>query len=353
MADGALDRIERAFRAATADGRPVALHVRRGDEVVVDLADGIAPDGQAFTTSRAVLLYSAVKPVVAVTGLLAVADGLLELDAPVARWWPSFATAGKGDVTVAQALGHAAAVPGWSGGLELVELLDWDLACARLAAEPPRWPPGEPGEHVLTYGHLVGELVRRATGDVLADRWRDALEAPRGIAVALRPGTGEAAPAPVDDPGGAFLAAYRDGTGGTAAARLLRQPVEVCDADVVNGPAFRAAQVPAIAGYGSAEGLARLWSWWTGPEAGVRLGEALREASLTAHASGVDHVLERPVAWGLGPQLDPDGTVGMGGIGGCAGWASRRTGVAVGLTTTRLGWSPALEALDEAVLELA
>ena len=179
--------LRRAFDRIVADGTPAALVVRRGDEVVVDLARGHDRTGRSFTSHRPVFLYSAVKPVAALAALVAVADGALDLDVPVVRVWPAFGAHGKDTVTVAQALAHGAAVPGWPAGTTIDDLRDPVAAAERLAGSPPWWAPGEPGEHALTYGHVVDGILRHATGrDVVA--WaRDAVAA-AGTGISLRRG---------------------------------------------------------------------------------------------------------------------------------------------------------------------
>lgn len=343
--DAGLGPVGDAFRQVTSDGAPTALVVRRGDDVVVDLAAGYDRRGAAFTSDRPVFLYSAVKPVTALAALLAAADGALDLDLPVARAWPTFGAHGKDGVTVAQALAHGAAVPGWRALWTGAELRDREAAEAALAASVPWWPVGEPGEHAVSYGHLVDGILRHATGrDVLA--WAADAIAATGTGLSLLPGTGMRTPAPLDDPHGAWRATWRSAPG--LMGELLCNPAELLDASWVDGPEGRALVAPAVTGYGSAHDLAGLWAWWTGDAAAERLGGALRDRSLRPELTGHDHVLDREVAWGLGPQVE-DGSVGMGGIGGCAGWHQAGPGLSVGLATPRLGPLERFEPIEEAL----
>lgn len=338
-----------AFTDVVSDGAPAALVVRRGEEVVVDLAAGEDRAGAAFTSHRPVFLYSAIKPVTALAALVAAADGALDLDAPVAGTWPAFGAHGKDEVTVAQALAHGAAVPGWRVLWTGVELRDREAAEAALAASVPWWPVGEPGEHAVSYGHLVDGILRHATGrDVLA--WgADAITA-TGTQLALLAGTGARSPTPLDDPDGTWRATWQAAPG--LMGELLCNPAELLDADWVNGPDGRALVAPAVTGYGSAHDLAGLWSWWTSDAAAERLGRRLRDRSLRPELTGHDHVLGRDVAWGLGPQVDAT-SVGMGGVGGCAGWHETGPGLSIGVTTPRLGELERFDPLDEAIGALA
>ena len=334
-----------AFAALVADGTPAALVVRRGDEVLVDLAGGRARDGRTMTSHTPVFLYSAVKPLVALAALVAVADGALDLDVPVAAVWPAYGVGGKGRVTVAQALAHGAAVPAFPVGTTIDDLADHEAVGDALATLPPAWRPGEPGEHAVTYGHVVDGILRHATGrGVLA--WGQEAVAATGTRLALVPGTGERAPAPLEDPDGAWRHRWLAAPG--RMGQLLRTPPELLDVEWVNGPAGRALVAPAVTGYGSAHDLAQLWAWWTSDAAADRLGRPLRDRSLRPEVAGRDHVLERPVAWGLGPQVD-EGSVGMGGIGGCAGWVELDADLAVGFVSARVLAPETADLLDEAI----
>lgn len=338
-----------AFADVVVDDAPAALVVRRGDDVVVDLAAGEDRTGTAFTSHRPVFLYSAIKPVTALAALVAVADGALDLDAPVARDWPAFGAHGKDRVTVAQALAHGAAVPGWRALWTGADLRDQEAAEAALAASVPWWPVGEPGEHAVSYGHLVDGILRHATGrDVLA--WGAEAVAATGTQLALLAGTGARSPAPLDDPGGAWRATWQAAPG--LMGELLCNPAELLDADWVNGPEGRALLAPAVTGYGSAHDLAGLWAWWMGDGGADRLGAPLRDRSVRPELAGRDHVLDQEVAWGLGPQVE-DGSVGMGGVGGCSGWHEVATNLSIGLTTPRLGGLDRFDPLDEAIATLA
>lgn len=337
-----------AFAELTRDGAPTALVVRRGDDVVVDLAAGHDAPGRPFTAATPVFLYSAVKPYTALTALLAVADGGLVLDAPVAAVWPAFDARGKDEVTVAQALAHGAAVPGWSPPVTVDRLAETEAAAELLAAASPWWTPTEPGEHAVSYGHLVDGILRHGTGRGVASWWPDVRRA-TGVAIDLVAGSDAREPAPLDDPGGA----WRDGwlAAPEHMGELLRHPAELLDVAWVNGPAGRRLVAPAVTGYGSAHDLAHLWSWWSGPRGRSTLGASLHARSLGAEVTGHDHVIDADVRWGLGPQIDDDG-YGMGGVGGCVGYHDRRLGLSFGFTTPRVGPLDRLDPLDDALAQL-
>src|SRR5689334_9697830 len=136
-------------------GGAVAVFV--DGEPVVDVWGG------DWTEDTLACVFSVTKTVTALAVLVLADRGEVDLDAPVASYWPEFAAAGKDGVLVRHVLSHSAGLPDWEGPVE--ELADWDAATARLAATPPQWAPGTAvGYHSLTQGYLLGEVVRQATG---------------------------------------------------------------------------------------------------------------------------------------------------------------------------------------------
>ena len=342
--DPAFAAVADAFAGGFAERGEVgaALAIVVDGRTVVDLVGGTADDsGTPWTPTTIVNAYSVVKPLAAACVLLLVEWGLVELDAPVARWWPEFAAAGKGDVTVRHVLAHQAGLDLFEQPPSLETLLDWDAMVALLASSAPGWPPGTAhAEHVVTYGHLVGELVRRVDGRTLGGFLRDELAGPWGLDfhVGLAPELQRRAAAIVD-PDGSFVAP-------------LARPAEIAVPAVVNSPAWRAAEIPAVNGHGTALALARFYAALGagGTLDGARLlsRELVAEATrpqLVAH----DRVLDRTVAWCLGVQAETeDGGFGMGGLGGNLGWWDGR-GYAIGYVTRRLGGFERVDAVEEAL----
>ena len=210
-----------------------------------------------------------------------------------------------------------------------------------LAESPPAWPPGTAhAEHVVTYGHLVGELVRRVDGRSLGTFLREELSRPLGLDFHV--GLDErlrGRVADVVDPDGTFVAP-------------LARPPEIADPAVVNSVAWRAAEIPAVNGHGTALALARFYAALGA--GGMLDGTRLLSAELVAEAISpqlvaLDHVLDRTVAWGLGFQVDvEEGGFGMGGMGGNLGWWGEE-GYAIGYVTRRLGDHERVDAIDTAV----
>jgi CubicO group peptidase (beta-lactamase class C family) len=327
--------------AVIVDGRPV-----------VDLWGGTAHPGVPWTRDTIVHTYSVTKPFAAVCLLLLVQRGAVDLDAPVTRYWPEYGAAGKEATTVRHLLSHRAGVVAWSRPQPLEALLDWDRATALCAAQEPAWPPGSAqGEHVRLYGHLVGEVVRRVDGRRPGVFLRAEVSGPLGLdfAVGLTPAE-EARCATVtglDD-------AFRDRllTGATPLFRAAAaNPPGLTDPAVVNGAAWRGAEVPAVNGHGTARAVAGLYAHLLGhgPGSGRLLARETVAEAVRPQGSGADLVLGRDVTWGLGVQLSPDGSYGMGGLGGATGYADPARGCAFGYVTRRMADHARADRLEQAV----
>ncbi len=311
--------------AATVDGQPV-----------VDLWGGWADAARTrpWRHDTIVNVFSTTKAMTALCAHVLVDRGLLDLDAPVARYWPEFGCAGKESIPVRMLLSHTAGLAALRQPLDVTALFDWDRFAGAIAAETPWWAPGTAnGYHALTFGHLVGEVVRRAGGVTLGRFLRDEITGPLGADFHVGVG-------PADDARcGELLGASAEER--TAAgdvppapdslrARVLGNPT--LRPDVANTVAWRRAEIPAANGHGNARSVARVLAALAcgGSLDGVRLlgGDTLAQA-IVPQAYDRDLVLGFPVKWGLGfmlraPEL-PLGpnprTFGHGGWGGSLGFA--------------------------------
>lgn len=161
-----------------------SVAVVRDGELLVDLWGGWADRdrNRLWQADTIVNVWSSTKGLVSLSAHMLIDRGLLELDAPVARWWPEFAQARKGDITVAQLLSHRAGLAAWQERVDKGAMFDWDRLCGVLAASEPLWiPDSASGYHALTFGHLVGELVRRVDGRRLEKFVREEIIEPLGI----------------------------------------------------------------------------------------------------------------------------------------------------------------------------
>jgi CubicO group peptidase (beta-lactamase class C family) len=316
---------------------------------VVELREGWADVARTRPWDRdtVVNVYSVGKPVIAVAVLLLIDRGLLALDDPVARYWPDFRTA----ASVRQVLTHTAGLPFFPVPRAATAWRDWDLLCADLAGAVPQWQPGTvAAEHALTYGHLLGELVRRVDGRPPARFVAEEIAAPW----ALDLGFGAAEPQrcaelEFDHPGRPGLLR---GEPGSVRARAVLNPPGALDLAVVNGPLWRNAVIPAVNLHATAVALARFYAGLLagGTLDGRRLlSPAIVDELTSAHFRGPDRFIENTATWGLGVQLEDDGTWGMGGLGGNAAWADPSTGHAIAYVTRQAGDFARVTALETAI----
>ena len=334
--------------------RGAALCVQIGGETVLDLWAGSADkDGEQPWHSDTLLnLFSCTKTFTAVTALQLVGEGKLQLDAPVADLWPEFAAAGKGAITLRQLLCHQAGLPALRELLPAEALYDWSTMTAALAAETPWWTPGQgQGYAPITYGWLVGELLRRADGRGPGESIVARTARPLGLDFHV--GLDDAEFHRV-----AHIARGKGNMGDAAAQRLLRvmmsEPMSMSTRAFTNPPSimtstnkpeWRRMQQPAANGHGNARSLA---GFYAGLLDG-RLLDAQLLAELTReHGVGEDKTLLTSTRFGLGCMLDQPGvanaTYGLGpkafghpGAGGSIGFADPERELAFGFVTNNLG----------------
>ncbi|MFJ3903294.1 serine hydrolase domain-containing protein [Streptomyces sp. NPDC090025] len=355
--------------------RGAAVAVYRDGSKVVDLWAGArdadhgsagpegseAPDGSAgsgngvpWAVDTAQVVRSATKGVAAAVPLLLHQRGLLDLDAPVATYWPEFKAAGKERVTVRQLLAHRAGVPVLDRPLTLAEAVDLPTATAAIAAQAPFWEPGTAhGYHAHTFSWLLSGLVHRVTGRTIGTWVAEEIARPLGLdlwiglpeAEAHR--VGRLGPVeeiePADSPAlrlrpkPAVTVAYQDPGSLTRRAFAVIEP-----RPDENDPVYRAAELPASAGVATARALARFYAATLGPvDGGPRLfAPATLTLARTEESAGPDRVLVVGTRFGLGhmlhgpasPLLGP-GSFGHPGRGGSLGFADPDTGIAFGYVT--------------------
>ncbi len=281
--------------AVTLDGVPV-----------VDLWAGDAVKGGApWQKDTIVNVYSTTKTMAATAILVAVDRGLIELDAPVATYWPEFAQNGKQGVLVRHVMSHSAGLSGFDPPIQdKNQLYDWDAVVSGLAAQKPWWTPGEgSGYHAVTQGFLQGEIIRRVTGKSIGSYFREEISEPLGadfhIGLDRRHDSrvGELIP-----PGRSLATATSDPD--SIAVRTMTS----CDLDG-SEPAttdWRRAEIPAAGGIGNARSVARIHSMLAcgGEVDGIRLlSEQTVERILEEQTNGTDKVLGIPVRFGMGFAL--------------------------------------------------
>jgi CubicO group peptidase (beta-lactamase class C family) len=286
-------------------------------------------------------MYSSTKTVTALCALVLADHGELDLDAPVAKYWPEFAQNGKRGITVSQLLGHTSGVAGWTEPTTMQDMLDVEKSTAALARQAPWWEPGRTsGYHGMNQGHLVGEVIRRITGKSLGRYLAEDVAGPVGAGKDLYIGTPAAADSrvslliqgkPLDVPFGQRF------------DRALYNP-RVTPQDTWTLP-WRRAELGAINGHGNGRGLATVQSILaSGSANGVRLmSDSGRLRVLEQQADGNDLVIGLPMRWGMGYSLDcsffglPESrrVAWWGGNGGSVSYIDLDARIAVGYVPNR------------------
>ena len=341
--DGVRDAFRQNFIERGEIGASVCV-IRHG-EVVVDLWGGWTDETRttAWAADTLVDFYSVGKALVATLLLQLVDDGRLSLDTRVAEVWPEFASGGKQAVTVRQALCHEAAVPAIRQPLTNTDLFDWSVMTGALAATEAWWPIGSRhAYHTNTYGFLIGEIVRRVTGELPGDRLqRIAGEVDAdvwfGVPAAHQHRCADviwAPPKPMTTPDALDVSRYE----GDELMNVLAHfnPPGASSVGIVNTSAWRGAQVPSTNGHGTARGLAAFYTALLQPDRIVS-PPLLRQAA-RPQTFGPCSILGEDISFGLGftptskrRQLGPNPhSFGHFGTGGALGFADPDAGVAFG-----------------------
>lgn len=352
------ERVRDAFEANFRDGGEVGaafcLHVK--SRKVVDLWGGIAdPEtGTRWKEDTAALVFSVTKAATAICALRLVDQGRLDLDAPVARYWPEFAAAGKADIPVRMLLNHRAGLPVVDTELTRAQVLNVAPVVDALARQAPVWAPGtQHGYHALTYGWLVGELVRRVTGKSIGAYFRDEIAVPLGLDFwiglpeSIEPRVARILPAPPPDPALAAQLAALFGPGSLLSRALTLNGTLGGDefGHVYNLPEVRRAEMPAVNGITTARSLSRMFAACIGTVKGMRLlGKRTLAKACTIESDAADAVLVMRTTFGLGfmlngpeiPLLGP-ASFGHAGAGGALGFADAPSGVAFGYVMNQMG----------------
>ncbi len=334
------DAVAQNFEQRGDNGASVCVTV--DGQVVVDLWGGWKDiqRTEPWEQDTLVNVWSSTKGMATVAGHVAADRGLLDFEAPVARYWPEFAQAGKQDVPVKWLFTHQVGLVDFDGDHPDGVALDWHEVCRRLAETAPQWTPGtECGYHAVTWGWLVGEVVRRAAGvESFGQYFRDEVAKPLGADRDFYIGLPDSEH---DRVARVFRARDEDTPATPPAGNLgaVRDPI-ASRSGILGlpkwsaspaSPEWKRAEIPAANGQGNARGLARVYAAMAnGGEAfGTRLmSPESVERSARVEYEGPDRCLGVPVRRSLGfmlpsSELDsrPPETFGHGGMGGSMGFA--------------------------------
>lgn len=353
-----LDRGEGASLCVAVDGR-----------TVVDVWGGTDPlSGSPFGRDSVTIAFSVSKGVAAIALLQLVDRGLVDLDAPVASYWPEFAAAGKGAITVREVVTHRAGLPVIELDL-LTRVVDWELATSTLAAQAPQYDATRYfAYHALSFGFLVGEVVRRVSGLPFDAYVQENIARPLGLDLWVgQPASAEPRylPSLTDDIDAGPVIVVPDEPGicrsvALSTVQLLplfRRVDDVLGSEPFNRPEFRAASIPAGNVVTNARSVARMYAACLGEVDGVRLvSESLIAEAARDQAAGIrkpDCGASDPWAsgvrqvWGLGFEISNDenpmlgvGSFGHSGMGGRLGFAHLGSGVSFGYVSQRMLYPP-------------
>ncbi len=302
---GRFEPVRALLAGALASGREAGASVCaiQDGEVLLDLWGGLADATveRLWQQDTLVDVFSISKTMTALAALVLVDRGELDLDAPVARYWPEFAAAGKGGVLVRHVLGHTSGVAGWQRRVGLAELYDTEGAARLLAAQEPWWQPGTAsGYHAMNYGHLVDGVVRRVTGCSLGEFFRAELAVPLGADFHIgTPGSLDGRVAILVPPEAQSSALGALDPDSIAVKTLGNPPLDLQE---VHGTAWRRAELGAMNGHGNARSVAQAQSVISHAGRDL-LRPSTVEQVLRPQSDGTDLVLGVPVRFGLGYAL--------------------------------------------------
>lgn len=337
-----------------------AVHVTVDGRPVVDLWGGVADHrtGAPWRADTLVIIFSSTKGATALCAHVLAALGKLDWDSPVAQYWPEFAQAGKDRIPVRYLLTHQSGVAGIEKPLPSPALFDWETITTALAEQAPLWPPGEGhGYHAITFGFLIGELVRRISGLSLGRFFREFVAEPLGLDFWIGlPESHEARVAYVRMPplrrelSDFFRAMMRRGS---LTWKAFMNPPSFFTGGHANARVMHAAEIPSSNGMTNARGLAGLYTALAcGGAAGVPhlVGPAELHLMMEPAVEGIDRVLLVPTRFSFGFMKSTTGAeadqavfgpnpeaFGHVGAGGSFGMADPVAKVAIGYVMNQLG----------------
>ncbi len=348
------DAFERNFEDPGEVGAATSVVVNGKTVVDIWAGHGDAERSRPWQRDTLVMVMSSSKGIVSTLAHRLVERGALDLDAPVAAYWPEFAQNGKDRLPVRYLLCHQAGLPAVDQRLPAGSTINWKLMTDTLAAQAPIWKPGDAhGYHALSWGWLVGEVIRRVTGKTIGQVIIEEIAEPLGVEFLMGFGPEydsrvadliepPAAPEGVMD----LIASILEDFDSLLARAFV--PVHLVPEYGYNSRPVRAAEIPAINGHSNARSLAKIYAALIGevPPNGVRLlgPDALARAT-ELQTDGVDQVMNKRINYGLGFMKahqvpgSPAGpsTFGHWGYGGSVGLADPDAKLGFGYVLNRLG----------------
>ncbi|MFF3866141.1 serine hydrolase domain-containing protein [Micromonospora sp. NPDC001898] len=336
FAEDGYDAVRQVFQQLLDDGRETGagVSVWRDGREVVRLSGGWAdPERRRpWRDDTLVQPYSLSKTFATLAALIAVRDGALSLDEPIATYWKQYGVRGKERTTLRQVLTHQAGQPRFPAEAAALDLLDDTALRASLAEAAPEYVPGTSlGEHALTYGHLIDGILRAATGSTLQEVYDGVVRPALGLDAWF--GVPDGALDRVAD----LEYASPDWPRRLHAAPWLRIPAGVLDIARANSRIWRQSVFAAVNLHTTATAMAGFFAHLTSDDGPLRqlLGTHLHAELLRSQVTGHDEVFGTRLTWTLGFVRDR-GKIAKGGIGGSAAWWSLTHRHACAYLTRRL-----------------
>ncbi|UTA49079.1 beta-lactamase family protein [Simiduia sp. 21SJ11W-1] len=346
-----------------------ALAVYRDGECLLDVWAGARDKAQSSPWERdtRVNIFSAGKPLVALVVLQLVAEGLLDLDKPIADIWPAFGANGKADITLAQVLCHRSGVNAFHEPVKDALIFDNPAITERIASERPWWEPGSAqGYSPIIYGWILAEVIKRVTGAAqFAEVFDARVNGPLDTAIAF------GVPA-AEQPDLAEVSAIRGAKAEQGVLQLGRamkdDPQGVVNKAFTNpmslmvgtnGEAWRSAEIPAANGHASARDIACVYDALINTE--TLLPAALRAECWREQSAGVDRVLQTPMRFSRGFMLTQEGAdrrlgrgqraFGHAGAGGCLGFADPDYQLSFGFVSNHMAQSLLIDSRAQKLID--
>ena len=352
--DAVRDAFATNFESHGDVGAAVAVYLH--GEPVVDLWGGwYTPEREReWDRNTLVNVASTTKGLAAFCAHRLAEERRLDFDAPVSEYWPEFAQAGKGDIPVRWLMSHRAGMAAVSRPLVTEDLFDWETMTEALAKQEPWWTPGEQhGYHQLTYGWLVGEVLRRIDGRSIGAYWREEFAAPLGLDAHI--GTGPEFDgristlinAPVDPDAPNLLEMLAEGSVGAVSFSNPSLGLGPDEINVTSRRAWRAAEIPAANGHATARALARVYGGAAngGEIDGIHvIDPETLENAIVEQSNGPDTCLMTPTRFGLGFMLTGEfmalgpnpRAFGHPGGGGSLGYGDLDANIGFGYTMNQM-----------------
>jgi CubicO group peptidase (beta-lactamase class C family) len=371
--DARFARVRDAFVANFAEHGEVgaSVSVTIDGRRVIDLWGGHANQDRTrpWTRDTLVNVWSTTKGLCAMCAHRLADQDKLDLDAPVAKYWPEFAAGGKATIPVSALLNHRAGLAAIRAPLKHEDLFNWDKVTTELARQEPWWPPGSRhGYHAITFGWLVGEVVRRISGKSLGAYFHDEIAKPIGADAHIGIGpefdarVADILYAPAPKPGERNIFADIAGNPSSVGYAALFNPPTMFSQETTNSRNWRAAEIPGANGHANARALARIYGALArgGEVDGVKIfGPPEIRRCYVEQSYGPDAVLPLTTRFGLGFMLSQPGAMmgpnprafGHPGAGGSIGFADPDAKIGFGYVMNQMGNEPLLDPRPARLIE--